>query len=170
MALVRLRGKKPNVCAGAYISPRAILIGEVEVGEGSSVWENAVLRGDMGRIKVGKSSSIQDNCTIHTDIGGECVVGDHVTVGHNAVVHGSRIHDYVVIGMNSTILEGAEVGPNSVVAAGSVVLENVKAPPKVLLAGVPAKPVRKLDDSDLAMIKYAAQAYSDLLKLYKHKR
>ena len=169
MALIEFRGTKPKISSGAYVSPGATLIGDVEVGEGSSIWDNAVLRGDMGRIRVGRRSSIQDNCTIHTDIGGQCVVGDFVTVGHNAVVHGSIVHDYVVVGMNSTLLEGSEIGPNSVVAAGSVVLEKEKTPPKVLLAGVPAKPVRNLDTSDLAAIKQAAEAYVELIKFYREK-
>jgi len=170
MTLIEFLGTGPKVSADAYVSPRAILIGDIEIGEGSSIWENAVLRGDMGRIRVGRQSSIQDNCTLHCDIGGQCVVGDHVTVGHNAVIHGSTLHDYVIVGMNSTILEGAEVGPNSIVAAGSVVLEREKAPAGVLLAGVPAKPVRTLDESDLAVIKYAAEAYTDLVKLYREKK
>jgi len=167
MTLVEFRGIKPKVSLDAYVSPRATLIGEVEVGEGSSVWENAVLRGDMGLIRVGRKSSIQDNCTLHSNIRGQCLIGDFVTVGHNSVVHGSTVHDYVLVGMNSTLLEGAEIGPNSIVAAGSVVLEGEKTPPAVLLAGVPAKPVRSLDDSDLAVIRFAAQAYSELVKLYK---
>ncbi len=169
MTLIEFRGIRPKVSTSAYVSPRAILIGEVEVAEGSSIWENAVLRGDMGKIRVGRQSSIQDNCTLHCDVGGQSVVGDYVTVGHNAVIHGSTIHDYVIVGMNSTILEGAEVGPNSIVAAGSVVLEGEKTLPAVLLAGVPAKIVRKLDDSELAVIRYAAQAYAELVKLYKER-
>ena len=169
MTLIEFRGTKPKISPGTYVSPRATLIGDVEVGEGSSIWENAVLRGDMGRIRIGRHSSIQDNCTIHADNGGQCVVGDFVTVGHNAVIHGSLIHDYVVVGMNSTLLEGSEVGPNSMVAAGSVVLEKEKTPPKVLLAGVPAKPVRNLDTSDLAAIKHSADAYVDLMKSYRDK-
>ncbi len=169
MTLIEFRGNKPKVSSDAYVSPRATLIGDVEVGEGSSVWENAVLRGDMGRIRVGKQSSIQDNCTLHSDIGGQCVVGDFVTVGHNAVIHGSTVHDYVIVGMNSTVLEGAEVGANSIIAAGSVVLQGERTPEAVLLAGVPAKAVRKLDDSDIAVIRYAAQAYTELVRLYKEK-
>jgi len=169
MTLIEFRGKKPKVSSDAYVSPRATLIGDVEVGEGSSIWENAVLRGDMGRIRVGKQSSIQDNCTLHSDIGGQCVVGDFVTVGHNAVIHGSTVRDYVIVGMNSTILEKARVGPNSIIAAGSVVLQGEKTAPEVLLGGVPAKPIRRLDRSDLAVIRYAAQAYSELVKLYKQK-
>ncbi len=121
----------------------------------------------MGLIRVGKKSSVQDNCTLHSNIRGQCLIGDFVTVGHNSVVHGSIVHDYVLVGMNSTLLEGAEVGPNSIVAAGSVVLEGEKTPPAVLLAGVPAKPIRNLDDSDLAVIRHAAQAYTELVKLYK---
>jgi carbonic anhydrase/acetyltransferase-like protein (isoleucine patch superfamily) len=169
MTLIRFRGKKPEVSSDAYVSARATLIGDVEIGEGSSIWENAVLRGDMGRIRVGKQTSIQDNCTLHSDIGGKCLVGDYVTVGHNAVIHGSTVHDYVIVGMNATILERAEVGPNSIVGAGSVVLEGEKTPQAVLLAGVPAKPVRKLDRSDLAVIRRAATAYADLVKLYREK-
>jgi len=169
MTLIEFRGKEPKVSVDAYVSPRATLIGNVEIGEGSSIWENAVLRGDMGRIRVGKQSSIQDNCTLHSDVGGECVVGDYVTVGHNAVIHGSRVHDNVIIGMNSTVLEKAEVGANSIVAAGSVILQGEKTPPAVLLAGVPAEIIRKLDDSDIAVIKYAAKAYTELVKLYKEK-
>jgi carbonic anhydrase/acetyltransferase-like protein (isoleucine patch superfamily) len=169
MTLIEFRGTKPKISSGVYVSPSATLIGDVEVGQGSSIWENAVLRGDMGRIRVGRHSSIQDNCTIHTDIGGQCVVGGFVTVGHSAVIHGSIVHDYVVVGMNCTLLEGSEIGPNSVVAAGSVVLEKEKTPPKVLLAGVPAKPVRNLDSSDLAAIKEAAEAYVELVKSYREK-
>jgi carbonic anhydrase/acetyltransferase-like protein (isoleucine patch superfamily) len=169
MTLIKLRGNKPKISPGAYVSPRATLIGDVEVGEGSSIWENAVLRADMGRIRIGRRSSIQDNCTVHTDIGGQCVVGDFVTVGHNAVIHGSIVHDYVVVGMNCTLLEGSEIGPNSMVAAGSVVLEKDKTPSKVLLAGVPAKPVRNLDTSDLTAIKYTADAYVNLIKFYREK-
>jgi carbonic anhydrase/acetyltransferase-like protein (isoleucine patch superfamily) len=169
MTLIEFRGKKPRVSSDAYVSARATLIGDVEIGEGSSIWENAVLRGDTGRIRVGKQSSIQDNCTLHSDTGGKCFVGDYVTVGHNAVVHGCTVHDYVIVGMNSTILEGAEVGPNSIVAAGSVVLEGEKTPQAVLLAGVPAKAIRKLDRSDLAVIRDAARAYTELVKLYREK-
>ena len=100
----------------------------------------------------------------------ECVpVGDYVTVGHNAVIHGSKIHDHVIVGMNSTVLEDAEVGPNSIVAAGSVVLQKERTPTGTLLAGVPAKAVRKLNDSDLASIKFAAEEYGKLVKLYKEK-
>jgi carbonic anhydrase/acetyltransferase-like protein (isoleucine patch superfamily) len=92
-----------------------------------------------------------------------------MTVGHNAVILGPRVHDNVIIGMNSTVLEKAEVGANSIVAAGSVILQGEKTPPAVLLAGVPAKIIRKLDDSDIAVIKYAAKAYTELVKLYKEK-
>jgi carbonic anhydrase/acetyltransferase-like protein (isoleucine patch superfamily) len=169
VTLIEFRGTKPKISLGTYVSSSATLIGDVEVGEGSSIWEDTVLRGDMGRITVGRRSSIQDNCTIHTDIGGRCIVGDHVTVGHNAVIHGSTIHDCVIVGMNSTLLEGSEIGPNSIVAAGLVVLEGERTPPRVLLAGVPAKPVRNLDDSDLAAIKHAAGHYVELVKLYREK-
>ena len=169
MPMIEFRGAKPKVGASTYVSPRATLIGRVKVGEGSSIWENAVLRGDMGRIIIGKKSSIQDNCTLHCDARRQCIVGDYVTVGHNAVIHGAKIHDLVIVGMNSTILEGAEVGPDSIVAAGAVVLEKERMPPRVLLAGVPAKPIRKLDDADVALIKYAAEAYTELVKLYREK-
>ena len=169
MALIEFHGTKPKISSDAYVSPSAILIGDVEVGEGSSIWENAVLRGDIGRIRVGKRSSVQDNCTIHTDASGQCIIGDYVTVGHNAVIHGSTVRDYVIVGMNSTLLEGSEVGPNSIVGAGSVILEGEKMPPRVLLAGVPAKPVRNLNDSDLAIIKHAAEAYVELVRLYRGK-
>ena len=169
VTLIEFRGSKPKISSSAYVSASAALIGDVDVGEGSSIWENAVLRGDMGRIRVGRWSNIQDNCTIHTDIGGQCIIGDYVTVGHNAVIHGSRIHDYVIVGMNSTLLEGSELGSNSIVVAGSVVLEGEKTPPGVLLVGAPAKPVGNLDDSDLAAIKHAAGAYVELVKLYKER-
>ena len=169
MTLIEFRGTKPKISSDAYVSPSAILIGDVEVGEGSSIWENAVLRGDIGRIRVGRRSSVQDNCTIHTDTRGQCIIGDYVTVGHNAVIHGSTVRDYVIVGMNSTLLEESEVGPNSIVGAGSVILEGEKMPPRVLLAGVPAKVIRNLNDSDLTAIKHAAEAYVGLVKLYRDK-
>jgi len=169
MPSIEFRGAKPKVGAGAYVSPRATLIGRVRVGEGGSIWENAVLRRDMGRIIVGRKSSIQDNCTLHRDARDQCTVGDYVTVGHNAVIHGAKIHDRVIVGMNSRILEGAEVAQDSIVAAGAVILQKERMPSRVLLAGVPAKPIRKLDDTDVVVIKLAAEAYTELVKLYREK-
>lgn len=145
----------------------ARIIGDVEIGDGSSVWYNAVLRGDIEPIRIGCRSNIQDNCVVHTSSGYPVKVGDYVSVGHAAVLHGCTIQDNVLVGMNSTILNGALVAENSIVGAGAVVTSGKSFPPGSLIMGVPARAVRELNDEEIESIRENAERYFHLAQEYK---
>src|SRR5436309_3432910 len=130
-----------------YVAPSAVLVGDVTIDEGASVWHGAVLRGDFDSIVVGRDSNVQDNGVVHVDRGMPAVIGRRVTVGHAAVVHGCSIGDDCLVGMNSTINSGALIGSGSVVASGAVVRENAEFPAGTLIAGVPAKTIRTVDET-----------------------
>ena len=137
----------------------AQIIKNVEIDEYSSVWYNAVIRGDMGPIKIGKCSNIQDNCVIHSSYAFPVTVGDYVSIGHAAVLHGCIIGDNTLIGINSTILNGAKIGKNSIVGAGAVITEGKEFKDGNLIIGVPAKVVRKLTDEEIESVKKNALRY-----------
>ncbi|WP_232336751.1 gamma carbonic anhydrase family protein [Planococcus lenghuensis] len=133
---------------------------------GSSIWFNAVLRGDHEKIHIGRGSNVQDGCAVHTDPGFAVTVGEDVTIGHNATVHGCTIKDRSLIGMGCTILNGAVVGPESLVAAGSVVREGQVVEPGTLVAGIPAKVIRKLTDEERKKLLDGAKHYVLNAKVY----
>lgn len=166
MPLIPFDGKKPKVHETAYVAESAVIIGDVTIGEKSSIWPNAVLRGDTCRIRIGKQTSIQDSSTVHGDLGQLVRIGDGVTVGHNAVLHGCKIDGNCIVGMNSTVL-AAEIGEYCIIGAGAVVLSGTKVEDHTLMAGVPAKPVRKLGDRERKMIRRNALAYLKLVEHYK---
>jgi len=157
----------PKIADDAFIAENAVVIGDVEIGSESSIWFGAVLRGDINKITIGKCTSIQDNSVIHIDTDKPVFVGDYVTVGHNAILHGCKIGNYVLIGMGAIVLDGAEIGDGAIVAAGAVVLEGRKVPPKTLVAGVPAKPVKELDDSIFETLEHHAKKYAEYAKSFK---
>jgi gamma-carbonic anhydrase len=132
-------GFAPKVAPSAYIDPGAHVIGDVVIGERSSIWPGAVLRGDTAPIRIGDEVSIQDNSVLHADIGLPLTIGNRVTVGHLVMLHGCTIEDDTLIGIGSIILNGAKIGRGSVVAAGSLVPEGMEVPPSTLVMGVPAK-------------------------------
>lgn len=136
---------RPSVAASAYIAPGARLIGDVRIGEQTSVWFNTVLRGDIQYVQVGRESNIQDGSVLHVDHDFPCIVGDQVTVGHGAIVHGCTIEDGVLIGMGAVILSGACIGTGSIIAAGAVVREGTVVPARSLVAGVPGRVIRTID-------------------------
>jgi carbonic anhydrase/acetyltransferase-like protein (isoleucine patch superfamily) len=142
----------PTIGKNVFIAPTAVVIGDVTIGDGASIWFNAVLRGDMAPIKIGANTNIQDNCTIHTDFGKPAIIGDHVTVGHNAVVHGCTIDDGSLVGIGAIVLNGAHVMEQTVVAAAAVVREGACVGPRQLVAGIPA--VLKKDLTDLPMDRF----------------
>ncbi|MDI9614652.1 gamma carbonic anhydrase family protein [Methanothermobacter sp.] len=144
-----------------------MIIGDVEIGDGSSVWYNAVLRGDIEPIRIGCRSNIQDNCVVHASSGYPVKVGDYVSVGHAAVLHGCTIQDNVLVGMNSTILNGALVAENSIVGAGAVVTSGKSFPPGSLIMGVPARAVRELNDEEIESIRENAERYFHLAQEYE---
>ncbi len=140
-----LQGIAPTIGEGTFVAETAAVIGDVVLGEGCSVWYSAVLRGDVNKIRVGNRVSIQDGCCLHTSGGDAYIeIGDDVTVGHNATLHGCKIHDRVLIGMGATVLDNAVVSSGSVVAAGALVLGKTVIPPGELWGGVPAKFIKTL--------------------------
>ena len=136
------RGTKPRIAASAYVDPGAHVIGDVEIGERSSVWPCVVLRGDIEPIRVGADTNIQDGTVIHTDRGFPTTIGDRVSVGHSVILHGCTIVEDSLIGMGATVLNGARIGRGAVVAAGALVPEGMEVAPDMLVMGAPAKPRR----------------------------
>jgi carbonic anhydrase/acetyltransferase-like protein (isoleucine patch superfamily) len=149
----------PEIADDAFIAMGATVIGRVRLGSRSSVWYGSVLRGDTETIAVGERTNIQDGCVVHADPGFPTVLGDGVTVGHRAVVHGSRVDDEVLIGMGAVLMNGVRVGRGSVIAAGAVVTQHTEIPEGSLVAGVPARVLRPVGDRERDMIATGARHY-----------
>ena len=149
------------------IFPGAHVVGDVDIGENSSVWYNAVIRGDRGPIVIGKNSNVQDNCVIHCSDTLTTKLGDYVSIGHGAIIHGCQIGENVIIGMNATILNDAIIGNDSLVGAGSVVTEGKKFPDRSLIVGTPGKLIRELTDEEVEKLKWNALVYVDLANEYE---
>ena len=161
------QGKLPQIPDSCYVDESAQIIGDVMLGERSSVWMNAVLRGDVNYIRVGSCSNVQDCAVLHGQRNlYPAIVGDWVTIGHNATVHGCVVEDAVVIGMGARVLNDCRIGEGSIIAAGSVVPEHTVVPPRTLWAGVPARMRRELGDKDRALILEYAQNYLDYVGIY----
>ena len=164
--LIAYDGAEPEVSESAWVAGGATLIGRVAIGARSSVWFTTVLRGDGDRIVVGEESNLQDGVVVHADPGFPVSVGDRVSVGHRAVLHGCTVEDDVLIGMGAVVLNGAHVGKGSLVAAGAIVLEGTTVPPGTLVAGVPAKVRRQLTDEEVAGVRSNAAGYVLLATRY----
>ncbi|ROQ73333.1 2,3,4,5-tetrahydropyridine-2,6-dicarboxylate N-acetyltransferase [Streptomyces sp. ADI92-24] len=165
--ITAMGGKEPEIDASAFTAPTSVVIGEVTMAAGSSVWYHAVLRADCGPIVIGAGSNIQDNCSVHVDPGFAVTVGERVSVGHNAVLHGCTIEDDVLIGMGATVLNGAHIGTGSLVAAQALVPQGMRVPPGSLVAGVPAKVKRQLTEEELDGLKFNAVGYTELAKAHR---
>jgi carbonic anhydrase/acetyltransferase-like protein (isoleucine patch superfamily) len=150
-ALWQLGDKVPNLAKGVFIAPGAQIIGSVTLEQNSSVWFNAVLRGDLEPIVVGEGSNIQDSAVLHTDESFPCVLGKNVTIGHGAIVHGATINDGALVGMGATVLTGAKLGKGAVLGAGALLPEGKEIPDHMLAVGVPAKIIRPVEAGDGAM-------------------
>ena len=160
-------GREPKVDPDAFTAPTSVVMGEVTLAAGSSVWYQSVLRADGGPIVIGAGSNIQDNCTVHVDPGFPVTVGEGVSVGHNAVLHGCTLEDDVLVGMGATVLNGAHIGAGSLVAAQALVPQGMQIPPGSLVAGVPATVRRELTDEEREGIKLNAAFYVDLAKEHR---
>ena len=167
--IAKFLNRKPKIAKTAFVAPGVQLIGSVEIGEHSSIWFNVVARADINKIKIGRYTNIQDGSVLHVADELGVYVGNHVTVGHNAVIHACRIGDCALIGMGAIILNGAKIGKGSIVAAGSVVRENSKIEDYSLVMGVPAKVIRKLSEEEKKGNIYWAKKYSNLAEEYKRK-
>lgn len=155
-------GDTPVIHDTAFVAPTASIIGKATLGENSSAFYGVTVRADTAAISVGAGSNLQDNVVLHADAGFPCTVGERVSVGHSAVVHGCTVEDDCLIGMSATILNGAVIGTGSLVAAGAVVLEGTVIPPRSLVAGVPAKVRRELSEDELDGVKRNASHYREL--------
>jgi len=159
--------KTPQVHSSAWVADSARVIGDVVIGEESSVWFNAVVRGDVHYIRIGKRTNIQDGCVLHVARKTlPLVIGDEVTVGHNVVLHACTVGNQCLIGMNATVMDGAEVGDNSIVGAGSLVTPGTKIPPGSLAVGSPAKVKRELTEEEMRGIRESAANYVADLEHY----
>lgn len=157
----------PVVPASAYVDVSAQLIGDVTLGENSSVWMNAVLRGDVHHIQIGSGTNVQDGVVMHGMKNlHPVIVGDFCTIGHNATVHGCVLEDEVLIGMGAVVLNGARIGTGSIIAAGAVIPEGTQIPPRSLVAGVPGKIRKGVDDAGLELIRMYARNYLEYTRVY----
>lgn len=150
---------RPHIGRDVFVAPSADVIGRVVLGDQASVWFNAVLRGDTDLIHVGAGSNVQDNAVLHTDPGIELRVGENVTIGHCAMVHGCTIGDNSLIGINAVILNRARIGRNCIVGANALVPEGMEIPDGSLVLGTPAKVVRQLDERAIASLAESARVY-----------
>jgi carbonic anhydrase/acetyltransferase-like protein (isoleucine patch superfamily) len=165
--IMGIGGKDPRVDPEAFTAPMSVVIGDVTLHAGASVWYGAVLRADFGPIVIGADSNIQDNCTLHVDPGFPITVGERVSVGHNAVLHGATVEDDCLIGMGATVLNGAVIGAGSLVAAQALVPQGMRVPPGSLVAGVPAKVKRPLTEEERQGLTLNGTFYVDLAKTHK---
>ena len=158
--------RTPKIAESAFVSEAAYIFGDVEIGENSSVWPGAVLRGDFAKIKIGRNTAVEDNCIIHAGMG-DIVIGDDVHIGHGAVIDCRKIGNSVLIGMNSTILHGAEIGDFCVIAAGCLVGQGMKIPDKSFVAGVPGKIKGEVSPEQSWWAQGGSEIYIKLAKQYK---
>ena len=166
MPLYAIDGIAPQVADDAWIAPSADVIGDARLGALASVWFGAVIRGDNTPILVGARTNIQDGAMLHSDHGSPLTIGDEVTVGHHAILHGCTIGDRVLIGMGATVLNRAVIGEDCLIGAGALVTEGKQFAPGSLIVGAPAKAIRQLDDISRAMLKASADHYVAKQRLF----
>lgn len=164
--LVEMNGKKPVIAPDAFVAPTAVLIGDVVVESRASVWWGAVVRADWNSIRIGARTSVQDNCVVHCTVISPTHIGADVTVGHAALLHGCTVRDGALIGINSTVLDGAVIGEEAVVSAGSVVTPRTEVEPGWLVGGVPAKPIKELNEKAREFFQAGKLAYEELAQKY----
>lgn len=154
--------KTIKIAKDTFVAETADVLGDVTMGEGSSIWYNAVIRGDISYIKIGKFTNIQDNATAHVDTNQSTKIGDYVTIGHNAIVHGCTVGDNSLIGMGAIILNGAVIGDNCIIGAGTLITEGAIIPPNSLVIGSPGKIKRQITGEEIKTIKDNAIRYEKL--------
>jgi carbonic anhydrase/acetyltransferase-like protein (isoleucine patch superfamily) len=157
--VMAVNGVSPTIADDVFIAPGAVVVGDVEIGPGSSIWFNAVLRGDVAPIRIGAGTNVQDLSLLHVDRGTPCIVGNNVTIGHSAIVHGTVVEDDVTIAMGAIVLSRSRIGAGSVIAAGAVVAEGFQVEPGSLMAGVPAVVKRTLNPERRAQLAGIGRLY-----------
>ena len=167
MAIYAIDGVAPHIAATAWVADSAQVMGQVELGEGASVWFGAVVRGDTDRITIGAGSNIQDASVLHADAGQPLLVGERVTVGHQVVLHGCTIGDESLIGIGAVVLNGAKIGKNCLVGAGALVTEGKDFPDGSMILGSPAKAVRQLTPAQIEGLRQSARHYTDNARRFR---
>ncbi|MEA3187689.1 MAG: hypothetical protein QOD99_1519 [Chthoniobacter sp.] len=165
--MARHFAQKPKLHPTAYVAPGAVVRGDVTLGEESSIWFHATLRGDINSIVIGARSNIQDGSVIHLADDFPTIVGEFVTVGHRAILHACKVGDEVLVGMGAILLDGVEVGARSIIGANALVTQHTRIPPGSLVLGSPAKVVRQLDVSEQRSLKSWAEKYVQLSRVYR---
>ncbi len=168
--LIEYRGIAPRCHGSVYLAEGAMVIGDVEIGEETSVWFHTVIRGDIHLVRIGKRTNVQDHCTLHVTRNDRLVVGNEVTIGHGAVVHGCTVEDYSLVGIGAVVLDGAVIGKGSVIGAGAVVAPGTVVPPHSLVLGVPGKVVRDLGPESSDSNRVTAANYVELARAYRKKQ
>ncbi|MFK7760518.1 MAG: gamma carbonic anhydrase family protein [Candidatus Midichloriaceae bacterium] len=167
--IIPYKGKFPKIANDAFIAQNAVIIGDVVIGSKSSIWYNCVIRGDVNHIRIGQETNIQDGTIIHVGTNnGPTIIGDGITIGHKALIHACTLHDYSFIGMNSTVMDYAQIKSYSMVAAGALVTNNKIVEENELWTGVPAKFLRKLKKEEVDYINVSKDRYINLAKEYMY--
>jgi gamma-carbonic anhydrase len=159
MPILPFKDVTPTIEENVFIAPGAMVIGNVTIREGSSIWYNAVIRADTAPIVIGRRTNIQDNCTLHVDSDAPLTIGDECTIGHGAVIHGATLGDQVLVGMKAVVLSHAQVDSRTIVGACALVGEGKRVPAGVLTLGIPAKQVRELTEAELEHLAFSAEEY-----------
>jgi carbonic anhydrase/acetyltransferase-like protein (isoleucine patch superfamily) len=167
MAVYRLGSKVPQVPPSAFVANEATVIGDVVLGEGASVWPGAVIRGDNAQIRIGRGTNVQEGAVLHTDPGIPLTVGDHVSIGHQAMLHGCTVGDGALIGIQAVVMNGAVIGRDCLVGAGALVAEGKGFADRALILGSPARMLRELDDTQVAELRANAADYVKRQQMYK---
>lgn len=170
MSFAEFMEKEPSLAKSVFVAGNAEVMGDVKIGEDSSIWFQSIVRGDVNYIRIGERTNLQDFCMVHvaTD-GSPTIVGDDVTVGHRATLHACTVENLCLIGMGAILMDGSHIGEESIVAAGSLVPPNKKFPPRSLILGNPAKKIRDLNEKELAFLRASSKRYVDLARKYLEK-
>jgi carbonic anhydrase/acetyltransferase-like protein (isoleucine patch superfamily) len=168
MTVLPYKGVWPTIAENVFIAPGAVIIGDVTVHEGASIWYNAVVRGDVAPIVIGRRTNIQDNCTLHVDADAPLTIGDECTVGHNAVVHGAALGNRVLVGINAVVLSHAEIGAETLIGANALISEHKQMPGGTLIIGIPAQVKRELKEAERVHLLESAEGYYE--RAQEHKR
>ena len=166
---IPIRPEKIRLDRSVFVAHNATLAGDIKIGKNSSVWFGVVMRGDMAPITLGNETNLQDGALVHVNLGQPTIIGDRVTVGHGAIIHGAVVKDQVVIGMGAILLNECVIGKNSIIGAGSVVTERTKVPPNSLVLGVPGRVVRSVNQKELNYIQHAYRVYIEYARHYQKK-
>ncbi len=164
--LLNFFGKIPKIAEGVFTAPDCLIIGDCEIRDKSSIWFGTIIRADMDKITIGEMTNIQDLTVVHCDEGKPTIIGNRITIGHRAILHGCLIEDECMIGMGAILLNRARIGKNSIVAAGSLVREDFIVPPRTLVAGVPAEIKREVTEEEIDWIRRVAEHYYQTAKRY----